>query len=280
MSNEALNNEVDKSFENETAPTPVSSGTVLGATNDNGDWKSSLPDELKNDATLQNFKDVESLAKTVVHQQKVLGSRIPIPKTDEEKSELYSKLGRPETSDLYEVNVPDSHKSYFQEDDLKQFKSVAHQIGLNNEQVNAIMDYQMKAIDNQLSTEPSKVAVQREETENSLKKEWGYEYDKNVRAAQRALDVYGDDEIRQLMNTEAGNNPAVVKMFARLGAEVTEDMAKNTQHNTLATSPLDAQAEIDAIFSNPSDPYHDQSHRENSQRVEYMRQLHEKRFGK
>ena len=37
MSNEALNNEVDKSFENETAPTPVSSGTVLGATNDNGD---------------------------------------------------------------------------------------------------------------------------------------------------------------------------------------------------------------------------------------------------
>ena len=57
-------------------------------------------------------------------------------------------------------------------------------------------------------------------------------------------------------------------------------MAKNTQHNTLATSPLDAQAEIDAIFNNPDDPYHDQSHRENSQRVEYMRQLHEKRFGK
>ena len=258
----------------------VQPSTVLGSGSDNQDWRSSLPDELKNDATLQNFKDVESLAKTVVHQQKVLGSRIPIPKTDEEKSELYSKLGRPETSEQYEVNIPDTHKNYVNENDFKQFKNIAHQIGLNNDQMKAIVDFQIQSIDNQLSTEPSKVAVQREETENALKKEWGYEYDKNVRAAQRALDVYGDDEIRQLMNTEAGNNPAVVKMFARLGAEVTEDMAKNTQHNTLATSPLDAQAEIDAIFSNPSDPYHDQSHRENSQRVEYMRQLHEKRFGK
>ena len=259
----------------------VQSSTILGSGSDNQeDWRSSLPDELKNDATLQNFKDVESLAKTVVHQQKVLGSRIPIPKTDEEKSELYSKLGRPETSEQYEVNIPDTHKNYVNENDFKQFKNIAHQIGLNNDQMKAIVDFQIQSIDNQLSTEPSKVAVQREETENALKKEWGYEYDKNVRAAQRALDVYGDDEIRQLMNTEAGNNPAVVKMFARLGAEVTEDMAKNTQHNTLATSPLDAQAEIDAIFSNPSDPYHDQSHRENSQRVEYMRQLHEKRFGK
>ena len=72
--------------------------TVLGSGSDNQDWRSSLPDELKNDATLQNFKDIESLAKTVVHQQKVLGSRVPIPKTDEEKVELYSKLGRPETS--------------------------------------------------------------------------------------------------------------------------------------------------------------------------------------
>ena len=75
-----------------TNDNPVQENTVLGSGSDNQDWRSSLPDDLKNDATLQNFKDVESLAKTVVHQQKVLGSRIPIPKTDEEKTELYAKL--------------------------------------------------------------------------------------------------------------------------------------------------------------------------------------------
>ena len=258
----------------------VQASTVLGSGSDNQDWRSSLPDDLRNDATLQNFKDVESLAKTVVHQQKVLGNRIPIPKTDEERSELYTKLGRPETSEQYKIDIPETHKSYFQDENVTQFKNVAHQIGLNNDQVNALIDYQLKTIDNEVSTEPSKIAAERSNTESVLKKEWGYEYDKNVRAAQRALDVYGDDEIRQLMNTEAGNNPAVVKMFARLGAEVTEDMAKNTQNNSLATSPLDAQSEIDSIFSNADDPYHNNMHKDHSSRVEYMRQLHEKRFGK
>ena len=82
------------------------------------------------------------------------------------------------------------------------------------------------------------------------------------------------------MTTEAGNHPAVIKMFARLGSEVTEEMAKNTQSNTLAVSPLDAQSEIDSIFSDPKDAYHDNMHKDHKNRVEYMRQLHEKRFGK
>ena len=280
MSNEALNNEVDKSFENETAPTPVSSGTVLGATNDNGDWKSSLPDELKNDATLQNFKDVESLAKTVVHQQKVLGSRIPIPKTDEEKSELYTKLGRPESGEAYDFTIPDTHKSHFNEDQVKEFRNVAHQIGLNNDQTKALIDFQVKSVDHELQRRSTDLSVAKRDTEDLLKKEWGYDYDKQVRNAERALNVYGDDEIKQLMESDAGNNPAVIKMFARLGAEVTEDMAKNTQNNSLATSPLDAQSEIDNIFSDPKDPYHDNMHKDHKNRVEYMRQLHEKRFGK
>ena len=131
-----------------TNDNPVQENTVLGSGSDNQDWRSSLPDDLKNDATLQNFKDIESLAKTVVHQQKVLGSRIPIPKTDEEKTELYSKLGRPETSEQYQINIPDTHKTYFQDENVTQFKNVAHQIGLNNDQVNALIDYQMSTIDN------------------------------------------------------------------------------------------------------------------------------------
>ena len=46
--------------------------TVLGSEvdSDNLDWKSSLPSDLANDPTIAQFKDVESLAKTVVHQQK------------------------------------------------------------------------------------------------------------------------------------------------------------------------------------------------------------------
>ena len=261
---------------------PIQESSVLGSQvsdNQSTDWRSSLSDELKNDSTLANIKDVESAAKTLIHQQKMLGSRIPMPKTDEERSELYNKLGRPEEASGYKVEVPQTHQTYFQEDNLNEFKNVAHQIGLNQNQVDALINYQLKAIDNDVSKEPSRLAVSKAETENALKQEWGMEYDKNMRSAKRALDVYGDDDIKELMNGEAGNHPAVVKLFSRLGQEVTEEMAKNTQNNTLSVSPLDAKAEIDSIYANANHAYHKPYDKDHKNAVEHMRQLHEKVFG-
>ena len=89
-----------------------------------------------------------------------------------------------------------------------------------------------------------------------------------------------DDEIRELMNGEAGNHPAVIRLFSRLGKEVTEEMSKNTQNNTLAVSPLDAKAEIDSIYANSNHAYHKPQDRDHKGAVEHMRQLHEKVFGK
>jgi hypothetical protein len=265
----------------EVAPQPVAQETVLGPSeSDNQDWKSTLSEDLRNDPTLKNFKDVESLAKTVVHQQKQMGNRIPIPKTPEEQMEVYNKLGRPESADKYEVAVPETHVEYIGEDQINQFKNVAHNIGLNNEQVKQLIDFQIKNIDAQTQRYQADIAVQKQESQNVLKKEWGFDYDKKVRQAHRALEVYGDEEIKQLMKTEAGNNPAVIRLFARLGEDVTEDMAQNTKNNNLATSPLDAQEEITEIFDNPEHPYHNAKDKGHAVAVEKMRQLHEKVFGK
>jgi len=261
--------------------TEEGSNTFLGSegSSDNQDWKSTLPDDLRNDPTLNNFKDVESLAKTVVHQQKQMGNRIPMPKTDDEFKELYGKLGRPEEASQYETKVPTELSSYFDEGALNEFKGVAHNIGLNQSQVDALIEYQAGAIQHELSNEPASLQAQAEETTSTLKQEWGIDYDKNLRAAKRALQVYGDDEIMDLMNTSAGNHPAVVKLFARLGSEVTEDMAKNTQHSNVAVSPLDAKDEINATMANTKHPYFDAAHPDHRTAIERMKQLHEKVYG-
>jgi hypothetical protein len=277
MSDEQMTTE---SQDNPVATEPITN-SVLGSSTvgDNQNWRDTLPEELKNDPTLQNLNDVESLAKTVIHQQKMIGSRIPMPKNDEEKAELYGKLGRPEEASKYEVEVPETHQQYFQDESMNEFKNVAHKIGLNNEQVKALLDFQIAEINHQVEGQGANLNVQREEVESSLKQEWGFDYDKNVRAAQRALQVYGDEDVLELMNTEAGNHPALIRMFAKLGGEVTEDMAKNTQNNRLAVSPLDAKQEISQVMSDNKHPYFDPNHREHKEAVERMRQLHEKAFG-
>ena len=269
--------------DNPTPETEQNSESVLGSgISDNQtetDWKSSLPEELKNEPTLQNLNDVESLAKTVVHQQKMIGSRIPLPKNDEEKAELYNKLGRPEDPTKYDLSIPDTHKQHFNETAVGEFKNVAHKIGLNNDQVNALLEYQVNQIDNTGQLQEAQMNVQREEAEQTLKQEWGYDYDKNLRSAMRAIDVYGDEGLKEVLNGPAGNDPAMIKFFARLGQEVTEEMAKNTQNNTIAASTLDAKQEIEQIMADPKNPYFDSSHRDHKSMVERMRQLHEKVYG-
>ncbi len=259
---------------------PVQEKSILGSgASDNQDWRSSLSDELKNNPTIQNIKDLESAATTLVHQQKMIGSRIPIPKTDEEKVELYTKLGRPETAEKYQVSIPETHSKYFNEEQVKQFRNVAHQIGLNNDQVKALVDYQVKSVDYENQRRESEMSMGKKNTEELLHKEWGYDYDNKVRAARRAMSVYADDELMQLLDSEAGNHPAVVKLFARLGEDITEEMAKNTQNNRLAVSPIDAKGDIQKIYADAKHPYHDAGHPEHRNAVEHVKQLYEKVYG-
>jgi len=259
---------------------PVQETPILGSgASENQDWRSSLTDELQNNPTIQNIKDLESAANTLIHQQKMIGSRVPIPKTEEEWGELYTKLGRPATSENYSLDIPETHSQFFNEEQVNQFKNVAHQIGLSNNQAKALMDFQVKTVDFQNQKRESEMALGKKNTEESLHKEWGYDYDNKVRAARRAMNVYADNEMMELLDTEAGNHPAVVKLFARLGEDITEEMAKNTQNNKLAVSPIDAKGDIQKIYADAKHPYHDAGHPEHRNAVEQVRQLHEKVYG-
>ena len=67
------------------------------------DWRSGLPDDVRNDPSLSDIKDVGSMAKSYINGQKLIGkNRIALPAegaTDEEMSMFHSQLGRPEKAD-------------------------------------------------------------------------------------------------------------------------------------------------------------------------------------
>ena len=86
---------------------------------------------------------------------------------------------------------------------------------------------------------------------------------------------YNSGNRKVITNSSAGNNPAVIRFFARLGQEVTEDMAQNTQNNRLSVSPLDAKDEIAKIMADNTHSYH----KGDETAVEKVRQLHEKAYG-
>ena len=70
------------------------------------DWRSGLPEDIRNDPSLADIKDVGSMAKSYINGQKLIGkNRIALPgegATDEEISAFHSQLGRPEKAEGYQ----------------------------------------------------------------------------------------------------------------------------------------------------------------------------------
>ena len=241
------------------------------------DWRSGLSEELRADPTLSSINDIESAAKTLIHQQQMMGSRIPLPKTDEERQELYTKLGRPETAEEYELTKPDGYDQYYPDETMNTFKETGHQLGLTPDQMQGLVEWQKTAIDYQMQQEQVGADQSGAATEEVLRKEFGAGYDKQITAAQRALKIFGTPELQEkLADPRYGNDPDLIRLLANAGKGITEDSAIGTANNSLVMSPIDAQQKIDQIHANTKHAYWDSKNPKHLDAVSEMQQLYDK----
>ena len=115
------------------------------------DWKASLSDEVRADKSLENIKDIESLAKSYVHAQKLVGAeKIPVPNkyaTEKDWDAVYEKLGRPKSADGYKYQLPEEQK--VDETALKNFSAQAHKLGLLPTQAQGVVNFYNEMIGKQ-----------------------------------------------------------------------------------------------------------------------------------
>ena len=90
-----------------------------------------------------------------------------------------------------------------------------------------------------------------------------------VEMREQALDKY----LQNLVDEGIGNDPRMIRMFARLGEMVSEDQLAGTPRG-LTMTPDEAQSEIDAVNAQyPKHPYFDKKHPEHAAAVEKMTSL-------
>jgi hypothetical protein len=190
---------------------------------------------------------------------------------------LYSKLGRPDKAEDYNVTTPEGYDQYYPEETMNEFKDAGHKLGLTPDQMQGVIEWQKSAIDYQLGQNKSMEDAQGVSAETELKEEFGANYDKTVTAAQRALQVYGNEALQsKLADPRYGNDPDLIRLLAAAGKDITEDSARGTSNNTLVMSPMDARMQIDAIQSNSSHPYWDARNTKHLDAVAQMQQLYDK----
>jgi hypothetical protein len=192
-----------------------------------GEWLMSLPEDLRQDENIKGYASLEELAKGHINAQKLIGRKRALP--DEADLEgwkgVWKDLGWPETTDGYEIARPQDYPKEAPYDDKLEtaFKVKAHELGLSGKQARALYDWYVKTGLESHQGIMQEMQRYQKQAEESLRQEWGKNYEANVDLARRTMRTYADATALQAIQEGAGNDPRLVKMFAKIGAAMGED---------------------------------------------------------
>ncbi len=216
-------------------------------------WLDALPEDAKDyKDTLAKYKSVPDMAKALANANQLIGKKLGVPneKSSPEEVAAYRKaLGIPDTLDDYKF-APDALPEGMEWSDefSRPFAEIAHR--------HNIPPGAMKALANQFSVyEKFKVEAiqgayekQRTEAVQTLQKEWGGEFAKNIGIAKQAAKMAGVDA-----NSHGFSDPEVVRGFVRLAGMMGED---RVGRGATSVDFLAGKARASDIMKNPENPWH------------------------
>ncbi|MGP6391734.1 hypothetical protein ACSR9J_11830 [Citrobacter koseri] len=178
----------------------------------------------------------------------------------------------PKTADEYEpkVEVEGFNWDEFKADPrMQSFMKAAHAKGITNDQMGFIIgEYAQRA--------PELVGgaaeLDAEAATTQLREVWktDAEFKKNIGLAYRAFNSLADDADKGRMD-EIGNNPMVIRMLAKVGAEMQEDAPAGGEVN------LAEQQTIRDLMKSPA--YMDPKHADHERVSAQVKAYYQKRFG-
>jgi hypothetical protein len=208
------------------------SANDLNAGGESLGWRAQLPDDLKAHEAFTAYKTVGDLAKThldVAGKNKEYEGKLAnsIPKlteksTEEERAVYFKAIGRPDTPDGYEINVPEgvSADPKF----VEGFKKMAYESGLTTPQVSKLAEWYLQDQKTGSANLKKAIAQRQEKAVNELKDEWGAEYDSKLDAANKAVARMVDDDTYEYMKGYGlTNDSRMVKFFHKLSEVISED---------------------------------------------------------
>lgn len=234
------------------------------------DFKSTLSEDLRGHKSLEKFKNADDLAKSYLHAESMIGGSIRIPSDDagdEQRTEfleklksvdgvikfdpndldnIYSKLGRPETAEQYEITVPDELKDVSVNNDTRaEFQKLAHELGLSNDQASKLLTFDLI----RGNKRASEVSQLHDQSMANLKEEFGDEYKNVLEVANATLNKISKQypDLKALIDNvpEAGNNAGLIALLGKYGKSMVEKgTAEYKGVGRIGVTPEEAQQRI------------------------------------
>lgn len=230
------------------------SSAASGGAGTGGNWRDTLPDELKSDPILSKYSDLPNAAKALVEAQKAIGKKGVIVPTEKDSPEAWKAfreaIGVP-SADKYELGKLDGVE--YPAESLEWAKKMGVEVGIRPDDMTKLMQAFGKFEidrDNKIATEVDKVAKEQME---GLKKEWGEGYNGNLQkgffAFKQLAELAGMDQKEALawLDSGPGNDVVVLRMMAGAAKLFGEDKLKEGGVGDTKPNPGELDAKISAV---------------------------------
>jgi hypothetical protein len=180
--------------------------------------------------------------------------------SDEEISEFYNALGRPEAADKYEINKPEDLPANiaWQDEELSAFKQVAFDCGLSQKQAENLVKFQTEMVKRAVDTQLKAHNAAAEKTIANLQKDFGADYEKNIAQANKAMEVFGLQEVFTRAKLLA--DEAVVRAMVKIGASISESKFIEGENPASEKAKYDELInDKNSAYYNASDPKHEEA---------------------
>lgn len=143
----------------------------------------------------------------------------PVEGKPEEKEDDGTQTGAPET---YEFAVPEGFES-LDEKLIEQFSPIAKKLNLTQEQAQELVNLYAGSIKTQQDTYVEQMAGWADQVKKDPEI-GGAKFQESIVAAQKVITKYGSNEFKDFLNKSGlGNHPELIKMFAKVGKDFSED---------------------------------------------------------
>jgi len=278
MSNEQITQEtvpVETTTTETAQPT-----TVANADTPISSWKDSISEEYRVDPNIEKFTEIDALAKSYINATKMIGQdKLVIPNnnsTDDQWSEVYSKLGRPESADKYSFDI-NSEVVNLDENAINSFAEQSHKLGLNNKQAQGILDFYKNNMEGTAQQSVIDTETAQAQAEQQLRQEWGRDFDGKVKQAGALAKANINPEVLDMQlqdGTRIGDHPEIIKGFAKIANMMSEDKILGTESENVDTVK-DIESEIAALSNDKNGPYWNRTHPDHDKVVQQVYTLRE-----
>jgi hypothetical protein len=240
------------------AATASDSSPVAAATPPAGaaDWSASFDAETKTLVAAKGWRGPEDALRSYANLERLMGGdRIALPAADaapEAWDAVYAKLGRPANADGYQLQRPRGFDGY-SEDLAASFRHAAFSAGLSDRQARALHDFYVAHAAERADAAAEDSSAASAALERNLRATWGPQYEANVALAKRAARAFAPPESLDALEG-ALEAPALLALFARIGAAMGEDRLVGEGERSLAMGPDQARMEIARIEGQMTDP--------------------------